>query len=108
MGFHENCPVLKVPDAATRDSHPAWCDLTARVLKQDLETPALRPSSRCDGKRTRRIFAQSRQRAFHFWLLKNTGFSKTFINFIIVTLKLMVRIKPIKKKVENHQPRIIA
>jgi len=39
--------------------------------------------------------------------LKNTGFSKTFINFIIVTLKLMVRIKPIKKKVENRQQRII-
>ena len=35
--FYENCPVLKA-DAATRDSRLALCDLTARVLKQGLET----------------------------------------------------------------------
>jgi arginyl-tRNA synthetase len=37
-GFYENCPVLKADDAATRDSRLALCDLTARVLKQGLET----------------------------------------------------------------------
>jgi arginyl-tRNA synthetase len=36
--FYENCPVLKAEDAATRDSRLALCDLTARVLKQGLET----------------------------------------------------------------------
>ena len=36
--FYENCPVLKVDDAATRDSRLALCDLTARVLTQGLET----------------------------------------------------------------------
>ena len=36
--FYENCPVLKADDAATRDSRLAVCDLTARVLKQGLET----------------------------------------------------------------------
>jgi arginyl-tRNA synthetase len=36
--FYENCPVLKAGDAATRDSRLALCDLTARVLKQGLET----------------------------------------------------------------------
>jgi arginyl-tRNA synthetase len=36
--FYENCPVLKADDAATRDSRLALCDLTARVLKQGLET----------------------------------------------------------------------
>ncbi len=36
--FFENCPVLKAEDAATRDSRLALCDLTARVLKQGLET----------------------------------------------------------------------
>ncbi|HEV2436843.1 MAG TPA: arginine--tRNA ligase [Verrucomicrobiae bacterium] len=35
--FYENCPVLKA-DAATRASRLALCDLTARVLKQGLET----------------------------------------------------------------------
>ena len=35
--FYENCPVLKA-DTATRDSRLALCDLTARVLKQGLET----------------------------------------------------------------------
>ena len=35
--FYENCPVLKAGDA-TRDSRLALCDLTARVLKQGLET----------------------------------------------------------------------
>jgi arginyl-tRNA synthetase len=35
--FYENCPVLKADDA-TRDSRLALCDLTARVLKQGLET----------------------------------------------------------------------
>jgi arginyl-tRNA synthetase len=38
MRFFENCPVLKADDAATRDSRLALCDLTARVLKQGLET----------------------------------------------------------------------
>ncbi|HXI69508.1 MAG TPA: arginine--tRNA ligase [Verrucomicrobiae bacterium] len=37
-GFYENCPVLKAEDAATRDSRLALCELTARVLKQGLET----------------------------------------------------------------------
>ena len=37
-GFYENCPVLKADDAVTRDSRLALCDLTARVLKQGLET----------------------------------------------------------------------
>jgi len=37
-GFYENCPVLKADNAATRDSRLALCDLTARVLKQGLET----------------------------------------------------------------------
>ncbi len=37
-GFYENCPVLKAEDAATRDSRLVLCDLTARVLKQGLET----------------------------------------------------------------------
>ena len=36
--FYENCPVLKAGDAATRASRLALCDLTARVLKQGLET----------------------------------------------------------------------
>ena len=36
--FYENCPVLKADDVATRDSRLALCDLTARVLKQGLET----------------------------------------------------------------------
>ena len=36
--FYENCPVLKADDAATRGSRLALCDLTARVLKQGLET----------------------------------------------------------------------
>jgi len=36
-GFYENCPVLKA-EGATRDSRLALCDLTARVLKQGLET----------------------------------------------------------------------
>jgi len=36
--FYENCPVLKADDAATRDSRLALCELTARVLKQGLET----------------------------------------------------------------------
>jgi arginyl-tRNA synthetase len=35
--FYENCPVLKA-DAAVRESRLALCDLTARVLKQGLET----------------------------------------------------------------------
>ena len=36
--FYENCPVLKAEDAATRASRLVLCDLTARVLKQGLET----------------------------------------------------------------------
>ena len=36
--FYENCPVLKADDTTTRDSRLALCDLTARVLKQGLET----------------------------------------------------------------------
>jgi arginyl-tRNA synthetase len=35
--FYENCPVLKADDA-TRTSRLVLCDLTARVLKQGLET----------------------------------------------------------------------
>ncbi len=36
--FYENCPVLKADDEAMRNSRLALCDLTARVLKQGLET----------------------------------------------------------------------
>ena len=36
--FYENCPVLKAADEPTRNSRLALCDLTARVLKQGLET----------------------------------------------------------------------
>jgi arginyl-tRNA synthetase len=36
--FYENCPVLKADHAATRDSRLALCELTARVLKQGLDT----------------------------------------------------------------------
>jgi arginyl-tRNA synthetase len=36
--FYENCPVLKADSEAARDSRLALCDLTARVLKQGLET----------------------------------------------------------------------
>jgi arginyl-tRNA synthetase len=36
--FYENCPVLKADDAVTKNSRLALCDLTARVLKQGLET----------------------------------------------------------------------
>ena len=36
--FYENCPVLKAEDATTRDARLWLCELTARVLKQGLET----------------------------------------------------------------------
>jgi len=36
--FFENCPVLKADNEAARDSRLTLCDLTARVLKQGLET----------------------------------------------------------------------
>jgi arginyl-tRNA synthetase len=36
--FYENCPVLKAESEAARHSRLALCDLTARVLKQGLET----------------------------------------------------------------------
>ncbi len=36
--FYENCPVLKAEDDAMRQSRLVLCDLTARVLKQGLET----------------------------------------------------------------------
>jgi arginyl-tRNA synthetase len=36
--FYENCPVLKADHVATRDSRLALCELTARVLKQGLDT----------------------------------------------------------------------
>jgi len=35
--FYENCPVLKA-DEATRASRLGLCDLTAKVLKQGLNT----------------------------------------------------------------------
>jgi len=35
--FYEACPVLK-SEGATRESRLTLCDLTARVLKQGLET----------------------------------------------------------------------
>jgi arginyl-tRNA synthetase len=34
--FFEECPVLKAPDEATRDSRLLLCDLTARTIKQGL------------------------------------------------------------------------
>jgi arginyl-tRNA synthetase len=36
--FYENCPVLKADNEAARASRLTLCDLTARVLKQGLET----------------------------------------------------------------------
>ena len=36
--FYEHCPVLKAEDEATRHARLALCELTARVLKQGLET----------------------------------------------------------------------
>jgi len=36
--FYENCPVLKAESEALRNSRLILCDLTARVLKQGLET----------------------------------------------------------------------
>lgn len=36
--FYENCPVLKAENEAVRHTRLALCDLTARVLKQGLET----------------------------------------------------------------------
>ena len=36
--FFESCPVLKADDEAARHSRLALCDLTARVLKQGLDT----------------------------------------------------------------------
>ncbi len=36
--FYENCPVLKADTEAARNSRLVLCDLTARVLKQGLET----------------------------------------------------------------------
>ena len=36
--FYENCPVLKAEDEAAKNSRLALCDLTARVLKQGLDT----------------------------------------------------------------------
>ena len=36
--FYENCPVLRAEDEGTRNSRLALCALTARVLKQGLET----------------------------------------------------------------------
>ena len=42
--FYENCPVLKAPDDATRNSRLALCDLTARVLKQGLEALGIETS----------------------------------------------------------------
>lgn len=36
--FYENCPVLKADDEATRNFRLTLCALTARVLKQGLET----------------------------------------------------------------------
>jgi arginyl-tRNA synthetase len=36
--FYESCPVLKAEDETTRNSRLALCALTARVLKQGLET----------------------------------------------------------------------
>jgi arginyl-tRNA synthetase len=35
--FYRACPVLKAPDAATRDARLALCDLTARTMAQGLE-----------------------------------------------------------------------
>lgn len=35
--FFENCPVLKAPDNATRNSRLLLCDLTARIIKQGLQ-----------------------------------------------------------------------
>ena len=37
-GFYENCPVLKAESENVRNSRLALCDLTARVIKQGLET----------------------------------------------------------------------
>ncbi len=42
--FYEECPVLKEPDAAIRDSRLLLCDLTARVLQKGLWLLGIRTS----------------------------------------------------------------
>ena len=42
--FYEECPVLKEPDAALRDSRLLLCDLTARVLQKGLWLLGIRAS----------------------------------------------------------------
>jgi arginyl-tRNA synthetase len=42
--FYEECPVLKEPDAALRDSRLLLCDLTARVLQKGLWLLGIRTS----------------------------------------------------------------
>jgi arginyl-tRNA synthetase len=42
--FYEECPVLKEPDAARRDSRLLLCDLTARVLQKGLWLLGIRTS----------------------------------------------------------------
>ncbi|MBK8913435.1 MAG: arginine--tRNA ligase [Phycisphaerales bacterium] len=44
--FYEACPVLKAPDARTRDSRLRLCDLTARTLKLGLELLGIQPIER--------------------------------------------------------------
>jgi arginyl-tRNA synthetase len=46
MTFYESCPVLQAPDAATRASRLALCDLTARALRLGLALLGIRTLDR--------------------------------------------------------------
>jgi arginyl-tRNA synthetase len=45
-GFFQNCPVLKAPTPALRQSRLLLCDLTARVIRQGLELLGIRTIER--------------------------------------------------------------
>jgi arginyl-tRNA synthetase len=45
-GFYENCPVLKAPTPALRQSRLLLCDLTARVIQQGLQLLGIRTVER--------------------------------------------------------------
>ena len=44
--FYENCPVLKEPDTALRQSRLLLCELTARVVKRGLDLLGIRTCER--------------------------------------------------------------
>jgi arginyl-tRNA synthetase len=45
-GFFQNCPVLKAPTPALRQSRLLLCDLTARVIQKGLELLGIRTIER--------------------------------------------------------------